>query len=189
MNAKNDPAQLTGIFQKQANAQKSELTECLKLRDHNVADYSELARQRMAEARAKYGGDGNWSGDGFGKYDGKMIDGGSSRPEWVQEILERGNNFNKKNAFDYPYREVYLAKPSGSKGYPILDGYDDAAEEIISRKFTQLSEIKENTVFNYLRELKNKYPSGAKLADVRSNKGLLEKTQTVFGRQILEVPI
>ena len=68
---------MTGVFQRQAKAQKTELAESLKARDHNVTDYSELAKQRMAEARAKYGDGGNWGGDGFGKYQGDLMDDGS----------------------------------------------------------------------------------------------------------------
>ncbi|MFK8299034.1 hypothetical protein ACI76O_11660, partial [Capnocytophaga cynodegmi] len=76
-------------------------------------------------------------------------------PEWLQKIKE-GSEFNKARAKHYPYNEIYLEKPEGVGGkgkYVILDSYDPAKGEIISRKYTQFSEITEETGLNYLREL------------------------------------
>lgn len=46
LNAKNDPGQLTGIFQKEAKAQKSAMLDDLKARDNVVTDYSDKVNDR-----------------------------------------------------------------------------------------------------------------------------------------------
>jgi RHS repeat-associated protein len=53
LNAKNDPKSLSGIIQKEAKAQKTEMLEGIKARDNNVTDYSELAKKKVAESKAK----------------------------------------------------------------------------------------------------------------------------------------
>jgi hypothetical protein len=68
---------LTGIFQKEAKAQKAAMMADLKARDNVVTDYSELAKQRLAESKAKYGDGGNWGGGGFGKYQSNLMDNNS----------------------------------------------------------------------------------------------------------------
>lgn len=69
-------------------------------------------------------------------------------------------------------------------------------EEIVSRKYTQFSEIQIETGMSYIRELKDKYPQGAIIADVPSNRagganaGLESLINTkIRGTQILEVPV
>ena len=42
--------------------------------------------------------------------------------------------------------------------------------EIVSRKYTQLSEISEKTAIGYLKELSEKYSPGSVIADVPSNR-------------------
>ena len=63
--------------------------------------------------------------------------------------------FNKARAKFYPYNEVYLEAPKKatnlSEGSPIkhqyvrLDSYNPHTGEIVSRKYTQLSEVSEET--------------------------------------------
>ena len=68
--------------------------------------------------------------------------------------------------------------------------------EIVSRKYTQLSEISEKTAIGYLKELSEKYSPGSVIADVPSNRvganaGIFEENggKTLRGRMILEVPV
>ena len=61
------------------------------------------------------------------------------------------NRFNKENRPRYPYNEVELeAKEINGKKY-VVDSYIPG-EEIVSRKFTQLAEVKEKTALSYLSE-------------------------------------
>ena len=114
--------------------------------------------------------------------------------------------FNKARAKFYPYNEVYLEAPKKatnlSEGSPIkhqyvrLDSYNPHTGEIVSRKYTQLSEVSEETAIRYLKELSDKYAPGSIIADVPSNrtgvnKGIFELNQgdKLKGQMILEVPV
>ncbi len=66
----------------------------------------------------------------------------------------------------------------------------------MSRKYTQLSEVSEETAIRYLKELKDKYSLGSIIADVPSNNtGSNEKIfelngdNVLRGQMILEVPV
>ena len=113
--------------------------------------------------------------------------------------------FNKARAKFYPYNEVYLEAPKKAinlpEGSPIkhqyvrLDSYVPG-KEIVSRKYTQLSEVSEETAIRYLKELSDKYAPGSVIADVPSNrtgvnKGIFELNQgdKLKGQMILEVPV
>jgi hypothetical protein len=110
----------------------------------------------------------------------------SSRPEWLRR-LDEGNAFNRAQAPNYPYNEVYINKPSGGNSYYRLDSYNPEAGEIVSRKFTQFSEIQDQTALNYINEIQNKYPVGATIADVPSSGSLAGRR--LQGQPILEVPV
>jgi hypothetical protein len=110
----------------------------------------------------------------------------SSKPLWLQRI-EAGNEFNAANRARYPYNEVYIDKPNGEGGYYRLDSYNPTTNEIVSRKFTQLSQITENTAESYINEAVTKYPPGATIADVPSSGSLAGST--LQGQVILEVPV
>ena len=114
--------------------------------------------------------------------------------------------FNKARAKFYPFNEVYLEAPKKainlSEGSPIkhqyvrLDSYNPHTGEIVSRKYTQLSEVSEETAIRYLKELLDKYAPGSIIADVPSNrtgvnKGIFEVNQgnDLKGEMILEVPV
>ena len=114
--------------------------------------------------------------------------------------------FNKARAKFYPYNEVYLEAPKEAtnlpEGSPIkhqyvrLDSYNPHTGEIVSRKYTQLSEVSEETAIRYLKELSDKYAPGSIIADVPSNrtglnKGIFEVNQgdKLKGQMILEVPV
>ena len=113
--------------------------------------------------------------------------------------------FNKARAKFYPYNEVYLEAPKKAinlpEGAPTkhlyvrLDSYVPN-KEIVSRKYTQLSEVSEETAIRYLKELSEKYAPGSVIADVPSNrigvnKGIVELNQgdKLKGQMILEVPV
>jgi hypothetical protein len=108
----------------------------------------------------------------------------SSKPAWLQK-LDAGNDFNRAQAPNYPYNEVYVDKPSGD-GYFRLDSYNPDSGEIVSRKFTQLSDIQESTANSYINEIPSKYPVGATVADVPSSGTLAGST--LHGQYVLEVP-
>ena len=113
--------------------------------------------------------------------------------------------FNKERAKFYPFNEVYLEAPKKAinlpEGSPIkhqyvrLDSYVPG-KEIVSRKYTQLSEVSEETAIRYLKELSDKYAPGSIIADVPSNrtglnKGIFEVNQgrDLKGKMIFEVPV
>ena len=113
--------------------------------------------------------------------------------------------FNKARTKFYPYNEVYLEAPKKAinlpEGSPTkhqyvrLDSYVPG-KEIVSRKYTQLSEVSEETAICYLKELSDKYAPGSIIADVPSNrtgvnKGIFEVNQgnDLKGKMILEVPV
>ena len=114
--------------------------------------------------------------------------------------------FNNTHAKFYPYNEVYLEAPKKAinlpEGSPTkhqyvrLDSYNPHTGEIVSRKYTQLSEVSEETAIRYLKELSDKYAPGSIIADVPSNrtgvnKGIFELNQgdKLKGQMILEVPV
>ena len=77
-----------------------------------------------------------------------------------------------------------------------LDSYNPRKGEIVSRKYTQLSEISKETAIRYLKELKDKYSPGAVIADVPSNRvganaGIFEDNggNILQGQMILEIPV
>ena len=114
--------------------------------------------------------------------------------------------FNKARAKFYPYNEVYLEAPKKAinlpEGAPTkhryvrLDSYNPHTGEIVSRKYTQLSEVSEETAIRYLKELSDKYAPETKIADVPSNisganAGIFKENRgrTLHGQMILEVPV
>ena len=113
---------------------------------------------------------------------------------------------NKARVKFYPYNEVYLEAPKKAinlpEGSPTkhqyvrLDSYNPHTGEIVSRKYTQLSEVSEETAIRYLKELSDKYAPGSIIADVPSNrtgvnKGIFELNQgdKLKGQMFLEVPV
>jgi len=80
--------------------------------------------------------------------------------------------------------------------YVRLDSYDPHVGEIVSRKYTQLSEVSEETAIRYLKELEEKYAPGSIIADVPSNKTGVNRDifkenngNILDGQMILEVPV
>src|SRR5699024_418248 len=129
-------------------------------------------------------------GDGFDKWldavdaveDAVEIVGG--RPTWeqIKVLFKRGNDFNRKALRKYRYNEIYLE--NGKR----LDSYVPS-KEIVSRKATTLSNIKQSTFESYLSELTTKYKKGT---IIRSNKyktgsGAIDG-QVLSGEYYLEIP-
>lgn len=77
------------------------------------------------------------------------------------------------------------AKEVGGKY--VVDSYAHN-KEIVSRKFTQLSEVQEKTAKSYLNEITQKYPSGSKISNGSFNPNALKGGQ-LKGELILEVPV
>ena len=105
-------------------------------------------------------------------------------PDWLNERLARtdlpfwrrrmaeGDQFNHQNHDRYPENEVR------TKDGKYLDSYDPA-NEIVSRKHTQLDSVRPETAQNYIDECLAKYGPNTELADGR----------TLEGDAILEVPV
>ena len=128
-----------------------------------------------------------------------------SQSTWTKQLLD-GIKFNKERAPFYRFNEVYLESPKvGTRGagkssakykYVRLDSYSPRMGEIVSRKYTQLSEILEKTAIGYLKELSEKYSPGSVIADVPSNRvganaGIFKENEgnILKGQMILEVPV
>ncbi|MEO9511546.1 MAG: fibronectin type III domain-containing protein, partial [Flavobacteriaceae bacterium] len=116
----------------------------------------------------------------------------SRKPNWFQKILD-GNEFNNIRSSSYPNNEVYLVNPKDPSRYVRLDSYKHL-DEIISRKYTQFTDIQESTGLKYIQELKDKYPPGTKIANVPSNKlggtnASLENISEINGQMVLEIPV
>jgi len=87
--------------------------------------------------------------------------------------------FNKERAKVYSFNEVYLEAPKketkvagdspARHKYVRLDSYDPHVGEIVSCKYTQLSEVSEETAIRYLKKLTDKYASSLIIAEVSSN--------------------
>ncbi|MDZ4629444.1 T7SS effector LXG polymorphic toxin [Bacillus cereus] len=122
-----------------------------------------------------------------GKGTGETLSKKKSIPDFVKKQWEAGNRFNKENRPRYPYNEVELeAKEINGKKY-VVDSYIPA-EEIVSRKFTQLAEVKEKTALSYLSEFTKKYSSGSEISSGKFNPNAL-KGGRLDGELILEIPV
>ncbi|WP_156950970.1 polymorphic toxin-type HINT domain-containing protein [Saccharibacillus sacchari] len=110
------------------------------------------------------------------------LDWKQEREYWLNDSpMARGNAFNSKAEEElwYPFNEVHLA--NGKR----VDSYDPIAQEIVSRKATNLESIDLSTFEGYLKELRSKYPAGT---TIRSNKYPEIDGQSLVGKQILEIP-
>ncbi len=100
--------------------------------------------------------------------------------------LARGNAFNKKAVDNewYPYNEVHLG--NGKR----VDSYKPPANgnpgEIISRKATDLGDIKLSTFESYLNEMVSKYSPGTAINSPKYSPAL--DGQTLQGQMFLEIP-
>ena len=110
-----------------------------------------------------------------------------SRDYWLNDSpMARGNKFNKK-AIDndwYLYNEVTLENGKRLDSYtPPMNGVEG---KIVSRKATNLEEIELSTFEDYLKEIKAKYPIGAKINAPKYGDEL--KGKVLEGKHYLEIP-
>jgi hypothetical protein len=106
-------------------------------------------------------------------------------PDEVRTNMMRGNAFNRA---EYPkygnYNEIRLVNNK------VLDSYRPG-REIVSRKYTQLADVKYPTARSYISEVTKKYAAGTGVAasprNVREMPGLVG--QRLRGRYYLEVPV
>jgi len=101
----------------------------------------------------------------------------------------RGNAFNDIGKAKYSFNKVNLKLSDGSNVR--VDSYIQASQSptgegmIISRKATDLVDIKESTFRSHLQEMKDKYMPGTV---IRSDKYPLLDGKSIEGKQYLEIP-
>jgi len=97
--------------------------------------------------------------------------------QWLSNV-RRGQRFNRTRQRAYDYKEIYLENGK------ILNSYVPGTQ-IVSRKATDLDNIKPETFERYVKEIDQKYAPGTK---IRSNKYPELDGTELSGRKILEVP-
>jgi hypothetical protein len=108
-------------------------------------------------------------------------------PKEVRDKWNRGNAFNKERE---PH---YTAKGGGNEitleNGKRVDSYVPG-REIVSRKHTQLGEVKEETGIGYVREIDSKYSPGEVVKDTPHTRDQIPEAagQPLRGEKILEVP-
>lgn len=108
-------------------------------------------------------------------------------PPGVRKRMEEGNEFNRQR------EPIYTAKGGGNEltldNGKRVDSYVPG-KEIVSRKHTDLSKVKEDTAIGYLRELDNKYSPGSTLKDTPHARTQIgdDVAKPMRGDPILEVP-
>ena len=110
-----------------------------------------------------------------------------SRDYWLNDSpMARGNEFNKKAWKEnwYRYNEVTLENGKRLDSYtPPMNGVEGM---IVSRKATNLEEIELSSFEDYLKEIKAKYPIGAKINAPKYGDEL--KGKVLEGKHYLEIP-
>jgi len=117
---------------------------------------------------------------------------GSGLPSWLRE----GRAFNRERARFYEFNEIYVVDKTGWSwtGYWILDSYQLSASDYglaagaVSRKRTQLWQVKVESAVSDIREASLKYRPGTRFADVPSTPEPL-RGKTITGQLFLEVPV
>jgi hypothetical protein len=130
-------------------------------------------------ARLLSGEDGDAGGEGEPASAGSP--GGRSLPDWLKKKFDEGNQFNRDNQSRYPHNEVTLE--SGKR----IDSYIPG-REIVERKYSQLSQVKEETAKGYIDSLRSKYKVGEVIGDTPKNRAEGIAGQPLRGDHILEVP-
>ena len=124
----------------------------------------------------------NGSGDS-GAEAASAAEGGGKKPlpDWLKKRWEDGEQFNRDNRSRYPHNEVELATKKR------VDSYSPG-KEIVERKNTQLSEVKESTAKGYIDSLREKYKPGQLIGDTPKNRAESLAGKKLAGDHILEVP-
>jgi hypothetical protein len=114
-----------------------------------------------------------------------------SWPE-VKAFFKRGNDYNKKvqekvpPKYDFHEVTIEVSLKDGKVKKYRLDSYNEGVE-IVSRKATDFNNIQLETFEGYLKELKAKYPEGAKITAPKYGSRLENKV--LKGQLKLEVPL
>jgi len=124
----------------------------------------------------------------------RMEQAGGGLPDWLKKLFRDGEDFNQRQRSRYPYNEVYVERSCGQGACLRLDSYNprggpDGAGEIVSRKFTQLSDVQPETAVEYLRELQRKYAPGTVIADTPKNREWGLAGERLRGQMYLDVPV
>jgi hypothetical protein len=107
-----------------------------------------------------------------------------------------GRAFDDAREDVYDFDQIYIVRsisPSGRAQYFILDSYNAVDKELyragpVSRKFTQLADVRPATVNRYLQEAYNKYRPGKVFAHVKTTDKELRNTP-ILGQLFREVPV
>lgn len=107
-----------------------------------------------------------------------------SLPPRIKKRLDDGREFNEANRDRYPANEVIL------NNRKVLDSYAPG-KEIVSRKHTQIADIKPSTWQSYLNEHVNKYGPGEIIKDSPT---MRERYPGLVGEELdglpyMEVPV
>lgn len=108
-------------------------------------------------------------------------------PKEVRDKWNRGNAFNKE-------REPHYTSKGGGNEITLENGKRVDSyipdKEIVSRKHTQLGEVKEETGIGYVREIDNKYAPGEIVKDTPHTRDQIPDAagKPLRGDKILEVP-
>lgn len=106
----------------------------------------------------------------------------------IASRITSGTQFNRDNWSRYPVNELRLSNGK------VLDSYDPLKREIVSRKYSQLSDVNLDTAKSYIREITNKYDKGTTIGDspsvqaLEESSGLTLEGTRLDGDLILEVP-
>ena len=116
-------------------------------------------------------------------------------PDWLKVNFQRGNDFNKDYRVYYEYNEVrvtvngneYRVDSYAPSYYDDNGVYQQGA--IVSRKYTQLSDVKKETAYKYLNEITQKYSGGTDIIDGNFNSAELRGGELSPDAQlVLQVP-
>jgi hypothetical protein len=108
----------------------------------------------------------------------------SGNREFMRRVIA-GNRFNTFANTSYKYSEIALT--TGNKRAFRLDAWTPG-ESIVSRKMTQLGDVKIDTAKSYIDEFVRKYPAGTELKATQKNIDLGIDGRKLDGDMVLEVP-
>ena len=111
--------------------------------------------------------------------------------------IEVGKAFDEAQTSVYQHNQLYVLKKdaNGKSKYWILDSYETRIgpprppePQIVSRKYTQFSQVREETGIGYLEEFVEKYPPNTEIANVPSTPPGIANDR-LQGKMYLEVPV
>lgn len=105
-------------------------------------------------------------------------------PDWLVPIIEPGHKFNRDEGRHYAFNEIAVGLYPPKR----LDSYVPG-EQIVSRKFTQLADVKLSTGAGYIRELYTKYAPGTPILQSKRNIALGLAPGRLEGQLYLDVPV